>query len=189
MELQRTSSISGPLSPAYTGQVPYNYNQLEGRFKQLQGEDDPPSRGRAHRASAALFVPYGTGPSAWPKACGWPRAPRSLLRRLCCSTPEKPPFGIPLALRCPFWLSVVRCALPSAHTFSALLLSLHPNSLVLIDLLICRCTRPAPLGLPAPQPLASGKPKGVKCTQLYTQSFRTIAEGEEGVVFLFLSLE
>ncbi|XP_042547104.1 spectrin beta chain, non-erythrocytic 1 isoform X3 [Dipodomys spectabilis] len=38
MELQRTSSISGPLSPAYTGQVPYNYNQLEGRFKQLQDE-------------------------------------------------------------------------------------------------------------------------------------------------------
>lgn len=38
MELQRTSSISGPLSPAYTGQVPYNYNQLEGRFKQLQGK-------------------------------------------------------------------------------------------------------------------------------------------------------
>ncbi|XP_010614141.1 spectrin beta chain, non-erythrocytic 1 isoform X5 [Fukomys damarensis] len=38
MELQRTSSISGPLSQAYTGQVPYNYNQLEGRFKQLQDE-------------------------------------------------------------------------------------------------------------------------------------------------------
>nr|XP_003461974.1 spectrin beta chain, non-erythrocytic 1 isoform X3 [Cavia porcellus] len=38
MELQRTSSISGPLSPAYSGQVPYNYNQLEGRFKQLQDE-------------------------------------------------------------------------------------------------------------------------------------------------------
>ncbi|XP_006873598.1 PREDICTED: spectrin beta chain, non-erythrocytic 1 isoform X2 [Chrysochloris asiatica] len=38
MELQRTSSISGSLSPAYTGQVPYNYNQLEGRFKQLQDE-------------------------------------------------------------------------------------------------------------------------------------------------------
>ncbi|XP_053444933.1 spectrin beta chain, non-erythrocytic 1 isoform X3 [Nycticebus coucang] len=38
MELQRTSSISGPLSPGYTGQVPYNYNQLEGRFKQLQDE-------------------------------------------------------------------------------------------------------------------------------------------------------
>nr|XP_031531442.1 spectrin beta chain, non-erythrocytic 1 isoform X5 [Vicugna pacos] len=38
MELHRTSSISGPLSPAYTGQVPYNYNQLEGRFKQLQDE-------------------------------------------------------------------------------------------------------------------------------------------------------
>ncbi|XP_004436699.1 PREDICTED: spectrin beta chain, non-erythrocytic 1 isoform X3 [Ceratotherium simum simum] len=38
MELQRTSSISAPLSPSYTGQVPYNYNQLEGRFKQLQDE-------------------------------------------------------------------------------------------------------------------------------------------------------
>uniref|UniRef100_A0A8W4FJE0 Spectrin beta chain n=2 Tax=Sus scrofa TaxID=9823 RepID=A0A8W4FJE0_PIG len=38
MELQRTCSVSGPLSPAYTGQVPYNYNQLEGRFKQLQDE-------------------------------------------------------------------------------------------------------------------------------------------------------
>lgn len=29
----------------------------------------------------------------------------------------------------------------------------------------------------SPQPLTSGKPKGVKCTLLYTQSFRTIAEG------------
>lgn len=39
MELQRTSSLSGPLSsPGYTAQVPYNYNQLEGRFKQLQGK-------------------------------------------------------------------------------------------------------------------------------------------------------
>nr|XP_020851923.1 spectrin beta chain, non-erythrocytic 1 isoform X3 [Phascolarctos cinereus] len=38
MELQRTSSISGQLSPGYTSQVPYNYNQLEGRFKQLQDE-------------------------------------------------------------------------------------------------------------------------------------------------------
>ncbi|XP_044519271.1 spectrin beta chain, non-erythrocytic 1 isoform X2 [Gracilinanus agilis] len=38
MELQRTASISGPLSPGYTSQVPYNYNQLEGRFKQLQDE-------------------------------------------------------------------------------------------------------------------------------------------------------
>ncbi|XP_053568173.1 spectrin beta chain, non-erythrocytic 1 isoform X2 [Bombina bombina] len=38
MELQRTSSIPGPLSPGYTAQVPYNYNQLEGRFKQLQDE-------------------------------------------------------------------------------------------------------------------------------------------------------
>lgn len=38
MELQRPASMSGPLSPAYSGQVPYNYNQLEGRFKQLQGE-------------------------------------------------------------------------------------------------------------------------------------------------------
>ncbi|XP_027721034.1 spectrin beta chain, non-erythrocytic 1 isoform X2 [Vombatus ursinus] len=38
MELQRTSSISAPLSPGYTSQVPYNYNQLEGRFKQLQDE-------------------------------------------------------------------------------------------------------------------------------------------------------
>lgn len=45
MELQRTSSISGPLSPAYTGQVPYNYNQLEGRFKQLQGKS--PAKGQA----------------------------------------------------------------------------------------------------------------------------------------------
>uniref|UniRef100_A0A6I8R128 Spectrin beta chain n=1 Tax=Xenopus tropicalis TaxID=8364 RepID=A0A6I8R128_XENTR len=38
MELQRASSIPGPLSPGYTAQVPYNYNQLEGRFKQLQDE-------------------------------------------------------------------------------------------------------------------------------------------------------
>nr|XP_033794885.1 spectrin beta chain, non-erythrocytic 1 isoform X2 [Geotrypetes seraphini] len=38
MELQRTSSMPGPLVPGYTTQVPYNYNQLEGRFKQLQDE-------------------------------------------------------------------------------------------------------------------------------------------------------
>ncbi|XP_028927665.1 spectrin beta chain, non-erythrocytic 1 isoform X3 [Ornithorhynchus anatinus] len=38
MELQRTAGTAAPPSPAYTGQVPYNYNQLEGRFKQLQDE-------------------------------------------------------------------------------------------------------------------------------------------------------
>lgn len=53
MELQRTSSISGPpLSPAYTGQVPYNYNQLEGRFKQLQGKPPPLRPGRAGMSHA-----------------------------------------------------------------------------------------------------------------------------------------
>ena len=65
MELQRTSSISGPLSPAYTGQVPYNYNQLEGRFKQLQGKlpsqrPGLPGGRAASRGSEGLFVPYGT---------------------------------------------------------------------------------------------------------------------------------
>ncbi|XP_013805221.2 spectrin beta chain, non-erythrocytic 1 isoform X2 [Apteryx mantelli] len=30
--------MPGPLSPGYAAQVPYNYNQLEGRFKQLQDE-------------------------------------------------------------------------------------------------------------------------------------------------------
>lgn len=64
MELQRTSSISGPLSPAYTGQVPYNFNQLEGRFKQLQGKLRTLRPGlpwsRASWGSEALFVPYGT---------------------------------------------------------------------------------------------------------------------------------
>lgn len=30
--------MPGPLSPGYAAQVPYNYNQLEGRFKQLQGK-------------------------------------------------------------------------------------------------------------------------------------------------------
>ncbi|XP_054842544.1 spectrin beta chain, non-erythrocytic 1 isoform X2 [Eublepharis macularius] len=38
MELQNSASMPGPLSPGYTAQVPYNYNQLEGRFKQLQDE-------------------------------------------------------------------------------------------------------------------------------------------------------
>ncbi|KAM6085630.1 spectrin beta chain, non-erythrocytic 1 isoform 3-T3 [Theristicus caerulescens] len=38
MELQKSSSMPGPLSPGYAAQVPYNYNQLEGRFKQLQDE-------------------------------------------------------------------------------------------------------------------------------------------------------
>lgn len=66
MELQRTSSISGPLSPAYTGQVPYNYNQLEGRFKQLQGKSlsERPGLpwGHPNGGSEALFGPYGTCP-------------------------------------------------------------------------------------------------------------------------------
>ncbi|XP_042189248.1 spectrin beta chain, non-erythrocytic 1 isoform X2 [Callorhinchus milii] len=38
MEIQRVSNMSGPLSPGFTAQLPYNYNQLEGRFKQLQDE-------------------------------------------------------------------------------------------------------------------------------------------------------
>lgn len=38
MELQNSASMPGPLSPGYIASVPYNYNQLEGRFKQLQDE-------------------------------------------------------------------------------------------------------------------------------------------------------
>ncbi|XP_072713670.1 spectrin beta chain, non-erythrocytic 1 isoform X2 [Ciconia boyciana] len=38
MELQKSANMPGPLSPGYATQVPYNYNQLEGRFKQLQDE-------------------------------------------------------------------------------------------------------------------------------------------------------
>ncbi|XP_075353147.1 spectrin beta chain, non-erythrocytic 1 isoform X2 [Mycteria americana] len=38
MELQKSTNMPGPLSPGYATQVPYNYNQLEGRFKQLQDE-------------------------------------------------------------------------------------------------------------------------------------------------------
>ncbi|PKU42950.1 spectrin beta non-erythrocytic 1 isoform x1 [Limosa lapponica baueri] len=38
MELQKSTSMPGPLSPGYAAQAPYNYNQLEGRFKQLQDE-------------------------------------------------------------------------------------------------------------------------------------------------------
>ncbi|XP_060105153.1 spectrin beta chain, non-erythrocytic 1 isoform X2 [Heteronotia binoei] len=38
MELQNSASMPGPLSPGYAAPVPYNYNQLEGRFKQLQDE-------------------------------------------------------------------------------------------------------------------------------------------------------
>ncbi|XP_009970629.2 spectrin beta chain, non-erythrocytic 1 isoform X3 [Tyto alba] len=38
MELQKSTGMPGPLSPGYAAQVPYNYNQLEGRFKQLQDE-------------------------------------------------------------------------------------------------------------------------------------------------------
>ncbi|XP_065257308.1 spectrin beta chain, non-erythrocytic 1 isoform X2 [Emys orbicularis] len=38
MELQKSTSMPAPLSPGYAAQVPYNYNQLEGRFKQLQDE-------------------------------------------------------------------------------------------------------------------------------------------------------
>lgn len=38
MELQNSASMPGPLSPGYIASVPFNYNQLEGRFKQLQGK-------------------------------------------------------------------------------------------------------------------------------------------------------
>jgi len=38
MELQKSTGMPGPLSPGYAAQVQYNYNQLEGRFKQLQGK-------------------------------------------------------------------------------------------------------------------------------------------------------
>ncbi|CAM2111040.1 spectrin beta chain, non-erythrocytic 1 isoform X2 [Caretta caretta] len=38
MELQKPTGMPGPLSSGYAAQVPYNYNQLEGRFKQLQDE-------------------------------------------------------------------------------------------------------------------------------------------------------
>ncbi|XP_073195261.1 spectrin beta chain, non-erythrocytic 1 isoform X2 [Lepidochelys kempii] len=38
MELQKPTGMPGPLSSGYATQVPYNYNQLEGRFKQLQDE-------------------------------------------------------------------------------------------------------------------------------------------------------
>ncbi|XP_075269743.1 spectrin beta chain, non-erythrocytic 1 isoform X2 [Opisthocomus hoazin] len=38
MELQKSTGMPGPLSPGYAAQVQYNYNQLEGRFKQLQDE-------------------------------------------------------------------------------------------------------------------------------------------------------
>lgn len=81
MELQRTSSISGPpLSPAYTGQVPYNYNQLEGRFKQLQGKSSLPKARPAWGCSEgilvfseALFLPYACDPSEESShtASGW----------------------------------------------------------------------------------------------------------------------
>ncbi|XP_014374467.1 spectrin beta chain, non-erythrocytic 1 isoform X4 [Alligator sinensis] len=38
MEVQKAGGMPGPLSPGYAAQVPYNYNQLEGRVKQLQDE-------------------------------------------------------------------------------------------------------------------------------------------------------
>uniref|UniRef100_A0A8C6XDZ9 Spectrin beta chain n=1 Tax=Naja naja TaxID=35670 RepID=A0A8C6XDZ9_NAJNA len=38
MELQNPANMPGSMSPGYTASVPYNYNQLEGRFKQLQDE-------------------------------------------------------------------------------------------------------------------------------------------------------
>lgn len=80
MELQRTSSISGPLSPGYTGQVPYNYNQLEGRFKQLQGKPSshPPPQGRACQGGLRLYLCHMVrdpdqdwwppGRTAWPQS-------------------------------------------------------------------------------------------------------------------------
>lgn len=45
--------MPGPLSPGYAAQVPYNYNQLEGRFKQLQGK---PVRGFWRCCHAVILV-------------------------------------------------------------------------------------------------------------------------------------
>lgn len=128
MELQRTCSVSGPLSPAYTGQVPYNYNQLEGRFKQLQGElscqrpacpgDLPP--GVLRFICAIWFVTQMKtgGHMPGPKASGWLRAPHSLLKgdSFSLSTPEKPPFGVSLSLSSfPFLVGSLRCQISAAH--------------------------------------------------------------------------
>lgn len=80
MELQRTASISGPLSPGYTGQVPYNYNQLEGRFKQLQGK--PFSTPRTAPPRPGLPAPGVVLRLSWchmvrdPNGDRWPRPAR-----------------------------------------------------------------------------------------------------------------
>lgn len=142
MELQRTCSVSGPLSPAYTGQVPYNYNQLEGRFKQLQGElscqrpacpgDLPP--GVLRFICAIWFVTQmKTGGHMRPApkplvGCEHPihylkeTVSHSLLQKshhLECLSPS-PVFLSWLAL------FVVRYLLPTAHTFSVFLAVFAP---------------------------------------------------------------
>lgn len=128
MELQRTSSISGPLSPAYTGQVPYNYNQLEGRFKQLQGKSPPP-KGQACLGAVPTGVPrfYLCHMVRDPKEDGLPPGPapkplvgcehpiHSLKETVSHSTLEKPPFGGPFSLSVSPVLSTRGCQVSATH--------------------------------------------------------------------------
>lgn len=124
MELQRTSSISGPLSPAYTGQVPYNYNQLEGRFKQLQGK--PPPKGRACPGAVPTGVlggficdPNEDGRlhSSAPDpvvGCGHPIHD---LGKAVAHTPLQKSYHLEsLSLQHPF--GFLGCQITAAHTFS-----------------------------------------------------------------------
>lgn len=128
MELQRTSSISGPLSPAYTGQVPYNYNQLEGRFKQLQGKPPPPE-GQACPGAVPTGVPrfYLCHMVRDPNEDGPPHGPapkplvgcehpiHSLKETVSHSTLEKPPFGVPFSLSLSLILLALGCQVSATH--------------------------------------------------------------------------
>lgn len=163
MELQRTASLSGPLSPAYTGQVPYNYNQLEGRFKQLQGKR--PSPGQACPAAVpagGTLRPYenhmgrdpggdgrGRRPQPGPEASGCPRSPHSAPEGdsflTVCS--REATIWSP-SLRCPFYFP--DCQVPQRTHIFVLQLSWHLGRALLRDLLPCRYLIPCRRCFPAP---------------------------------------
>lgn len=140
MELQRTSSISAPLSPAYTGQVPYNYNQLEGRFKQLQGRLPPKGWACSGAMPTGILRLYcaiwyvtlmkSGGALPGPRASGWPLAPHSLLKgdSFSLSVPEKPPFGVTTALSGTLTaLLVIRYICCPLHTYFLVLLAVFAS--------------------------------------------------------------
>lgn len=146
MELQRTSSISGPQSLAYTGQVPYNYNQLEGRFKQLQGNARP---ARGHATPRDPPCPGLRGPGRCHMVRGsaprpWPAAPPHLLQRGALSG------------SCAREKTVVTFSATQFHAFSAFTATPASGRSVLEVLPLGR-SAPSPGRRPTPRSLPGGK--------------------------------